>query len=85
MASVDPRVSASAHDGAAELRRRIEESRARYRLDELVGMTVVEARAVVEGAGGEFATDDGPITAKFDPHRVVASAANGRVVRADIG
>jgi hypothetical protein len=69
--SVDP------HDGAAELRRRIEESRVRYRLDELVGMTVAE-RAVVEDAGGMFVTDDGALAAMFSPHRVVASVADGR-------
>ena len=65
------------------MRRLLEESRERYRA--LVGMTVSEARAVVERAGGEFATDDGPIAAKLDVHRVVASVADGRVTRAHIG
>ena len=48
-------------------------------------MTVGDARAVVEGAGGEFATDEGPITAKLDPNRVVASVRDGRVIEASVG
>jgi hypothetical protein len=84
MTSGEPREPAT-HDGVAELRRLIEESRVRYRLDELVGMTVAEALAIVDGAGGQFVTDDGPITANFDTRRVVASVAEGRVTRVDIG
>jgi hypothetical protein len=81
----DPGESVHPHDGRARMRRLIEESRARYRLDELVGMPVAEARAIVETAGGIFATDDGPLNANFTPYRVVVSAADGRVIRADIG
>lgn len=68
------------------VQRAVEESRARYRLSELIGMTAAQARAVVEGAGGRFVTDDGPTTSNFDPRRVVASVApDGRVTRVDIG
>ena len=76
---------ASEDDPDAALRRRIEESRARFRLDELVGMTISDARAVVEDAGGIFARDDQPLTAMFSPRRVVASVIDGRVTRATIG
>ena len=82
----DPLTDASAHDdGHAELRRRVEESRGRYRLDDLVGMKIVGARAVVEGAGGIFTTSDKPLTAMFSPQRVVADISDGRVVSATIG
>lgn len=69
----------------AAWQRAVAEHQARYRVDELIGMTVAEARAVVKGAGGEFATDQGPITTKFDLRRVVATVADGRVVSAHVG
>jgi hypothetical protein len=74
------------HDGYAMTQRAVEESRVRFRVDELVGMTVAQARAVVEGAGGVFVTDDEPITAMFSPRRVVASTdGDERVTRVSIG
>lgn len=60
-------------------------SRARFAVDDLVGMTVGQARAVVEAAGGEFVTDDGPLAMKLDPNRLVASVIAGLVVDTRIG
>jgi hypothetical protein len=54
-------------------------------MDALVGLTVTQARLVVEGAGGEFATDEDSITRKLDSSRLVARVINGRVVDSTIG
>lgn len=62
----------------------VAEAKIRYHADALVGMTVADAREVVEAAGGEFVTDDQPIRAKWDPHRVIASVTADRVTRVDI-
>lgn len=56
-----------------------------YRIDELVDMTVTDAKAIVEAAGGEFITDDQPILAKYDLHRVTASVVTGRVTQVHLG
>jgi hypothetical protein len=80
-----PAHASAGDDRHAELRRHVEESRVRYRLDELVGMEIADARAVVEGAGGIFATSDEPLTAMLSPQRVVADIADGPVIAATIG
>jgi hypothetical protein len=87
---------ASADPGYAELRRLIEESRARYHLDALVGMTVSQARAVVERAGGEFATallrraevgtpDTGAALELLTAQSALASSSNAMRIRSHMG
>lgn len=56
-----------------------------YRIDELVGMTVTDAKTIVEDAGGEFVTEDQPIAAKYDLHRVTASVSGDRVTGVRLG
>jgi hypothetical protein len=60
-------------------------ARVRFRVDDLAGLAADAARAQVEGAGGEFVTDDRPIAAKLDSNRVIATVSGGHVVAVRIG
>lgn len=63
---------------------RVAESRKRFAVQDLVGMTVTQARVAVEAVGGEFVTNQQPVAAKLDPNRVVARIQDGRVTGTEI-
>jgi hypothetical protein len=61
------------------------QAQARFRIDDMVGLTVDAARAQVVDLGGEFVTDDRPIAAKLDLNRVIATVSGGYVIAARVG